>query len=289
MGEEAFQVLDAGLGASLQDEGRIGWRRFGVPVSGAMDSHAMHWANQLLGNPVEVPVLELLLQGARLRALRALWLAVTGADAQANVPTWRTVRVSKNDVVEFPRNRSGVWAYLAVEGGFGGQGTLGSASTYVRGALGGPITRGQELHTLPGAELQFPHQIAGRIADWSERRNYDQPPPLRVWRGPQWSLFDDAVREQFFSQRWVISSRSDRVGYRLEGVPLRAPAREIISEPVLVGSIQVPPNGQPIVTMRDGPPVGGYPKIGLVDPDDVSRLAQCRPGTKVSFLSREDS
>src|SRR5206468_9942845 len=101
MGPKVFEILEPGLGATLQDQGRLGWRRFGVPPSGAMDDHAMNWANQLLDNPLHAPVVELLLQGARVRALRAVWIAITGADAQANIATWRTVRVTKNDVIEF--------------------------------------------------------------------------------------------------------------------------------------------------------------------------------------------
>ena len=119
--------------------------------------------------------------------------------------------------------------------------------------------------------------------DWHERRDYESPPPLRVWRAPQWDLFSEADREIFFAQEWAVSSQSDRVGYRLTGRPLKPSAPPILSEPVLVGSIQIPPDGQPIVTMRDGPTVGGYPKLGLVEAADVSWLAQCRPGVKVRF------
>jgi 5-oxoprolinase (ATP-hydrolysing) subunit C len=283
MAQEAFEILEVGLGITLQDLGRVGWRRFGVPPSGAMDDHAMAWANRLLSNPRETPVLELLLQGARLRALRRLWMAVTGADAQANVAVWRTVRVQENDVIEWPRNRSGVWSYVAVEGGFDETHILGSASSYPRGGLGRPIMPGEQLHKSSSSDFNLPHPVASRVVDWSERRDYYHPPTLRVWPGPQWALFDENAQEQFFAQNWKVSSQSDRVGYRLEGEPIRAPAQEIVSEPVLTGSVQVPPNGQPIVTMRDGPTVGGYPKIGLVDPADISWLAQCRAGTEVRF------
>jgi biotin-dependent carboxylase-like uncharacterized protein len=283
MHEEVFEILEPGLGASLQDRGRIGWRRFGVPASGAMDDHAMHWANCLLGNSLDAPVLEVLLQGARLRAVRSARIAITGADAQASVPTWRSVCVSSGDIIEFPQSHSGVWSYLAIEGGFEGERILGSFSAYPRAGLGRPITSGQKLRWSPDAVSQWPHSVAGRLLDGRERRRYDQPPVVRVWRGPQWNLFDHAVRENFFAQEWAVSSQSDRVGYRLRGEPLRAPSIQIVSEAVLVGSIQIPSNGEPIVTMRDGPTVGGYPKLGLVDPADVSWLAQCRPGAGVRF------
>jgi biotin-dependent carboxylase-like uncharacterized protein len=285
MGPKVFEILEPGLGATLQDGGRPGWRRFGVPPSGAMDDHAAHWANRLLDNAPDVPVVEFLLQGAKLRALCESWIAVTGADADASVPTWRAVRTREDDVLQFPASRSGVWIYLAVESGFEGLRWLGSASVYARGRLGQPAASGGILCRTTGACFELPRGVAGRVVDWHERRNYASPPPLRVWRGPQWDVFSETDRECFFAQEWAVSSQSDRVGYRLTGRPLNPSTAPMLSEPVLVGSIQIPPDGQPIVTMRDGPTVGGYPKLGLLEAADVSWLAQCRPGVKVRFLA----
>jgi len=282
MGPKVFEILQPGLGATLQDRGRPGWRRFGVPPSGAMDDHAAHWANRLLDNAPDAPVVEFLLQGAKLRALSETWIAVTGADAEASVSTWRAVRTNEDDVLQFPASRSGVWVYLAVESGFEGPRWLGSASVYARGRLGQPAASGSVLCRATNTCFELPRGVAGRVVDWHERRDYDSPPPLRVQRAPQWDLFSEADRELFFSQEWAVSSQSDRIGYRLTGRPLK-PLAPILSEPVLVGSIQIPPDGQPIVTMRDGPTVGGYPKLGLVEAADVSWLSQCRPGVKVRF------
>jgi biotin-dependent carboxylase-like uncharacterized protein len=283
MGPKVFEILEPGLGAMLQDRGRPGWRRFGVPPGGAMDDHAAHWANRLLDNAPDAPVVELLLQGAKLRALGETWIAVTGADADASVPTWRAVRTNENDVLQFPASRSGVWIYLAVESGFEGPHWLGSASVYARGQLGQPAGSGSVLCRATNASFELPRGVAGRVVDWHERRDYESPPPLRVWRAPQWDLFSETDRELFFAQEWAVSSQSDRVGYRLTGQRLNPSADPILSEPVLVGSIQIPPDGQPIVTMRDGPTVGGYPKLGLLAAADVSWLSQCRPGVKVRF------
>jgi biotin-dependent carboxylase-like uncharacterized protein len=283
MGPKVFEILEPGLGATLQDRGRPGWRRFGVPPSGAMDDHAAHWANRLLDNTPDAPVVEFLLQGAKLRSLGETWIAVTGADVGASVPTWRAVRTNEDDVLQFPASRSGVWVYLAVESGFEGPRWLGSASVYARGRLGQASASGHVLCRATGARFQLPRGVAGRVVDWHERRNYESPPPLRVWRAPQWDLFSETDRELFFAQEWAVSSQSDRVGYRLAGRPLKPSAAQILSEPVLVGSIQIPPDGQPIVTMRDGPTVGGYPKLCLVETADVSWLSQCRPGVKVRF------
>lgn len=254
-----------------------------MPPSGAMDDHAAGWANRLLDNPPEAPVLEFLLQGARLEVLRDAWIAVTGADAEANVPLWRVTRVTRGQEIHFPHVRVGVWIYLAVEDGFDAPRLLGSASACPRGGLGRPLAAGDVLRQAAGPPYEMPAPVAGRSVAWSERRDYRSPPPLRVWPGPQRRLFREADLERFFGQEWTVSSQSDRVGYRLEGEALVAPPPRLISEPVRVGSIQVPENGLPIVTMRDGPTVGGYPKLGVLDPADVSWLAQCRPGQTVRF------
>jgi biotin-dependent carboxylase-like uncharacterized protein len=283
MSVEVFEILSPGLGATLQDHGRRGWRRFGVPPSGPMDEHAAQWANRLLENPLTAPVIELLCQGAKLAVLQNVWLAITGAEAESSVPSWRAIRVCAGELIHFPRLRSGLWMYIGVEGGFKGPKKLGSTSVYKRGCLGRAFTAGDIVERAASGSFQLPLGVAGRLAPWSERRDYGSPPPLRIWPGPQWNSFSEKAREKFFTQGWTVTSQSDRVGYRLAGEPLQVGSTQIISEPVRVGSIQIPENGQPIVTMRDGPTVGGYPKLGMVDPADLSWLAQCAPGQKVRF------
>ena len=283
MNAEVFRVVRTGLGASIQDFGRPGFASYGVPPGGVMDDHAAAWANRLLENSPEAPVLELLLQGAHLEVLRTTWLVITGGDAHCNLPLWRIVRAHPGEHIVFPNSRKGLWTYVAVEGGFDSPRYFGSASVYPRGRIGKALAGGAVLKRASGSRLALPEGVAGRAIAADERHDYAQPPLLRVWPGPQWDLFTQADRSVFFQQAWTVSPQSDRVGYRLEGPRLASAQKQILSEPVLVGSIQVPPIGQPIVTMRDGPTVGGYPKIGLVEPEELSWLAQCRPGTPVRF------
>lgn len=283
MAHEVFRVIRRGMGLSLQDGGRPGFGQFGVPPSGAMDDHAAGWANRLLDNPPDAPVLEVLMQGTHLEVMRTCWIAVTGADARCNFPRWRIARAHSGEGLVFPLSQRGLWSYVAVEGGFDAPKLLGSVSAYPRGGIGSPLADGDLLKITKDAQLALPRRVAGRLLAADEQRDYQHPPGIRVWRGPQWDLFSTADRSSFFQQTWSVSSQSDRVGYRLEGGHLQPDVPQIISEPVLVGSIQVPPGGQPIVTMRDGPTVGGYPKLGLVDPADLSWLAQCRPGVKFQF------
>jgi biotin-dependent carboxylase-like uncharacterized protein len=277
-----LRIIEPGFGCSIQDQGRIGWRRFGVPPSGCMDSHAALCANNLLENKHTAPVLEILLGGFKGEMLLPAWIAVTGAASEQSLPLWRAYHAMAGEQIHLRQHTAGVWMYLAVEGGFEAPDFFGSVSYYARGDLGSRIEKGSRLARRPG-KLSLPKGVAGRIATWSDRRNYSAPPVLKIWRGPQWKSFSHVDRERFLTTEWTVRADSDRVGYRLNGPFLKPEPPEIISEPVRVGSIQVPEDGQPIVIMRDGPTVGGYPKIALVDEEDLSWLAQSRPGQKIKF------
>jgi biotin-dependent carboxylase-like uncharacterized protein len=278
-----LRVIDAGFGATIQDWGRPGWRKYGVPPSGCMDFHAAACANNLLENEPSAPVLEILLGRIKCEVLRPAWIAVTGAIRDGRVPAWRAYHAAAGEVIELRQPSSGVWTYLAIEGGLAAPAYFGSASYYARGGIGLRIENGVVLNQQSGRRLALPPAVAGRLASWSDRRDYANPPVLHLWRGPQWKSFSIADREKLLTAEWTVRPESDRVGYRLAGPVLKANPPEIVSEAVRVGSIQVPENGQPIVTMRDGPTVGGYPKIALVDEDDLGWLAQCRSGSAMKF------
>lgn len=284
-----FRVLSPGLGLWLQDLGRPGYARFGMPPGGAMDPLAATWANRLLDNPPETPVLELCLQGQRLEMLRDGWVAWTGSvgGASSRRPAWSAFRVRCGEILEFPPAPSGVWSYVAVPGGLVGTRILGSVSTHPRAQLG---TRFPTGDVIGGNEAGFvpPPSTATRRTPWTEVPHYDSPLPIRVWPAPQQEAFSVADRARFFATEWIVSAQCDRTGYRLNGPALKPEPPEIVSEPVLPGSIQVPANGQPIVTMPDGPTLGGYPKLGLVDPGDLARVAQTRPGQRIRFCPVQD-
>ncbi len=279
-----FRVLSPGLGLWLQDLGRPGYARFGMPPGGAMDPVAATWANRLVDNPPETPVIEFCLQGQRLEVLRDGWMALTGSGSRASSsrPAWSAFRVRCGEVLEFPPSPSGIWSYVAVPGGFVGVRMLGSVSTNPRAHLG---NRFQSGDWITGNKAVFvpPPSTATRRTPWAEIPQYDAPTPIRVWPAPQHTTFSAADRARFFATEWSVSSQCDRAGYRLDGPALKPEPPEIVSEPVLPGSIQVPANGRPIVTMPDGPTLGGYPKLGLVDPEDLARVAQTRSGQRIRF------
>jgi len=273
-------IESAAMRMSIQDKGRAGWARYGVPASGAMDDHAAEWANRLLENPVNAPVLEILGSGARLRFLCDVWIAVTGAKGKC--PGWSAVHVQSRELVEIGDLETGLWSYVAVKGGFESAMQLRSASAYPRAGFGQLFRAGDVLRASL-TEFALPRGVSARLAPRMEQRDYSRPPTLRVWRGPQWNLFSEEQQNRFLARSWTVSPQSDRVGYRLAGEPLTHAIGELISEPVIPGTIQVPENGQPIITMRDGPTIGGYAKLGLVDERDISWLAQVRPGRDTRF------
>ena len=268
-------MLNPGLLATVQDGGRPGWRRFGIPPGGAMDRGAWRLANHLLGNPEEAPVVECL-AGLRLRALCDLHLAMAGAWGARAWP------VQAGEIVEFLPSLDGVWHTLALPGGVAAEPFLGSASVCARALIGAPLAKGDRIRCQSGDLAPLPLGVKARRPTQELMPDYGDT-PLRVWPGPQWALFSEQAKALFFGQDWHVSSRSDRTGYRLEGPALSPPKTDMVSEPVRVGSIQVPPSGQPVVTLYDGPTVGGYAKIALLDAADLDRLVQTRPGQAVRF------
>lgn len=277
-----IEIISTGVGLSVQDYGRPGWRRFGVPPGGAMDRSSAAAANRLLGNRADAPVLEVLMQGAKLRVLEDTWIAIAGADLGCAIAPWTACAVSAGTVLQFPMNRSGLWAYVAVPGGFDADRWFGSASVDSRNGLGRPLERGVQLSAVTSASSFGYERVGRRVLAAELQRDFSRPMEFELLPGPQFDLFSSQARADLVSSEWTVSPRSDRTGFRLEGPALNVPD-SIRSEPVLPGSFQIPGSGLPIVTMVDGPTVGGYAKIAILREVDSDWLAQCRPGTKIGF------
>jgi biotin-dependent carboxylase-like uncharacterized protein len=275
-----LEVLAPGAGASIQDLGRSGWKRFGIPSGGAMDADSARKANLLVGNEEGAAVLELLFTGARLRILSAAEFAITGAEVESDCPQWRNFIAAEGREISFGQLRAGVWTYLSVRGGFAESRWFGSASVDPRAGLGGNLPAAARLHR---ESFHRSDGISSRFVPELVRECFDQVPVIRIWPGPEWQLFPDDTRELFLGEDWRVSTQSDRAGYRLEGTRLEYGRLRMLSEPMLVGTIQVPSSGLPIVLLRDGPTVGGYPRLGVVDPSAISRFTQCAPGSSVRF------
>ncbi|MBN8247395.1 MAG: 5-oxoprolinase subunit PxpB [Verrucomicrobia bacterium] len=281
-----LRLLAGGLGITIQDAGRPGYRRFGVPSGGAMDPRAAAWANRLVGNPVGTPVLELCLQGQRLEAMESGWVAITGSSPgpPGKAGGWSAFRVRSGEVLEFPPGADGLWTYLAIPGGVAAPRFFGSASQWPQAGMGKSLRPGEVLWRSPGGFFSPPTGIAARRTTTDAQAPAGPCPSVAVWPGPQWDWFSEEDRARFLSSVWRVSARSNRLGYRLEGPLLSPPPGSLISEAVLAGCIQVPPGGQPLVTMPDGPTLGGYPQLALVDPAHLPVAAQVRPGHVLRFF-----
>jgi biotin-dependent carboxylase-like uncharacterized protein len=278
-----LKILHPGGGCSLQDLGRPGWKRFGVPEGGAMDREAAAQANRLVGNADAAAVLELALTGARLLVLRAAEFALTGAEVDGSHPRWRSFRAREGEEIQLRQMRGGAWSYLAVAGGFAAPRWFGSASVNARAGFGTACLPDAELAAGEPRRLSA---VAGRYVPEAERPRFSAETVIPVWPGPEWGTLPSAVTGEFLRQSWKVSSHVDRTGCRLDGPALDGPPRSMLSSPLVVGSVQLPPGGRPIVILRDGPTVGGYPRLAAVDPAALSRFTQCAPGTAVRFQLR---
>lgn len=281
----SLKVIELGGLATIQDAGRNGWRKFGVPASGPIDVFAFRAANALAGNPGDRAVIEIGLGDVTFQAAQDCVIAVTGVGYHLSIyiwdfPLWGSFFVRAGWKISLSKIDKGMWAYLAVHGGIQTEPVLGSRSTYLRGVLGG--LEGRQLQAgdviSMSAVSHASYQLAACTLPEEARPKYNDRPIIDVIMGPQMDYFTNESIETFLASEYSISLTSDRMGYRLEGPQLTHRGKtELISEGMTFGAIQVPSNGQPIVMMADCPTTGGYPKIGAVASADLALLAQCVP------------
>lgn len=280
-----FKVIHPGMYTTYQDLGRRGFRKYGIPLSGAMDKRALKAANLLVGNAEHEPGLEVTLQGLEMVALEPLLVAVTGADLQFSInseyyPPWRSFPLTGGDVVHFKRRKCGLRAYLAVRGGFQALTFMGSSSVFERGSMGTPLRKDEilEVGDAPSVSLHEMRIPEGLLPEPSNRIS------IRVIVGPQIEAFTPQGVENFQSSTYRITPQSDRMAYRLDGPLISHRGRaDIISDPVVPGSIQVPSDGRPIILMVDAQVTGGYAKIATAISADLGLLAQALPGDTIRF------
>jgi antagonist of KipI len=281
-----LEVIEVSGLATVQDGGRMGWRRFGVPSSGPMDGFAFRAANMLAGNDPNTAALEIGSGDIVLRAIYDCVLAVAGAGHDLKVSiweysTWSSCLVRSGWTIRLSQSGFGMWSYLAIGGGFEVPSVLGSRSTYLRGHFGGfdgrPLRSGDVLRR----GMRWPPliELAGRTLAEDARPAYNRSPTVEVIPGPQIENFGDESMGIFLSNPYKVSLSSDRMGYRFEGPRLALTGgADLTSEGLNAGAVQVPADGQPIVMMADCATAGGYPKIASVISADLPLLAQCTPG-----------
>jgi len=285
---KAFKVIKPGAQTTVQDPGRNRYLQFGIPVCGALDKFSAEIANYLVGNNKQAAVLEMTFMGPELEVFSQMEVAITGADMSIKVngnemPAWQTIALFPGDVLQVSTVKAGFRGYLAVTGGVDVPEIMGSRSTYVGGNFGGlkgrPLKAGDVLDRL---EKSLLGQI--RKLPVEDQPTLSTSVTLRAVPGPQDDFFDQGL-DILFKTPFTVSDKADRMGCRLEGSAVKLKPnvpQSIISEPILPGAIQVPPDFQPIIVLVEMT-VGGYAKPATVIGPDLSLVAQIKSGDTVNF------
>ncbi|NOL31388.1 MULTISPECIES: biotin-dependent carboxyltransferase family protein [Bacillus] len=300
----SMHVIKPGMFTTIQDKGRIGYQKYGVLTSGGMDPLSLRIANILTGNQENEAVLEITLMGPGpvLTCQKDQLIAVTGADVEIEIdgeqaPLWKPLFIRAGSTITFGPCKRGCRSYLAVAGGFDVEPVMKSKSTYVRAKIGGiegrPLEKGDVLPIGEPSPLavSLVHMLKSkgeRAPDWTVNHAHFLPlgksPVIRVLAGRHLSHFQEESQQAFFERSYQVTPQSDRMGCRLKGEPIRLKQKlELISEAVAFGSIQIPPDGQPIILLADRQTTGGYPRIGEVATVDLPLIAQAMPGANLTF------
>ncbi len=279
-------VRDAGSLTTVQDLGRAGWAHLGVPRAGSLDRSAADLANRLVGNEPSAALLETTMDGVTLEATESVTVAVTGAEAAVTVgdrpvPFAEPVHVPAGGTLRVGRATRGVRSYVAPAGGVDVPPVLGSRSTDLLAHVGPGVLRDGDV--LPvGEAVGAPAGV-----DLGPVHRFLRPAVLRVHRGPRAGWFTADALTTLSTTPYVVTGDSNRVGLRLHGPALRRSRDgELPSEGIVLGAVQVPPSGQPLVFLADHPTTGGYPVVAVVDRRDLRVCAHLRPGDAVRFRLR---
>ncbi len=268
-----IKVISSGIFSSIQDQGRFGYRKWGVPVSGAMDAFSARLSNQLVNNPVEAAVIEMTYSGASLQFLCETLIAITGGDFAPtlngrSIPLNSPIVIKTGDLLRIGAARYGLRCYLAVSGGIAVAPILGSRSYHPNVAPDYRLQKGQLLPIGESLKKTSHNHAIVRI-----KKAHFEDPAIPVHEGPEFNLLPKNMQSLLLNTPFTISNESNRMGYRLEmNKTLTAP--EIITSAVQPGTVQLTPSGQLIVLMRDCPTTGGYARVLQLTEEGVSRLGQ---------------
>jgi antagonist of KipI len=266
-------VLSPGLQTTVQDLGRFGWAHYGVSASGAADPLALRAGNLLVGNAENAAALEMTLAGGTFQFEDGATIALTGSDFGAGVPLWSAVEVPAGSTLRCGATRSGARCYLCVRGGIEVPKVMGSASTHVMTGVGGRPLRSGDFFRVGDGAVRRPRKPA------TNPPQYERAVILRATPGPQADWFGG----ELYASTYTVSEESNRMGIRLRGVAMPSPPGHMLSEGVALGTVQAPPDGQPIILFVEHQTSGGYPKPANVISADFWRLGQLRPRDEVRF------
>ncbi|MEO6546959.1 MAG: biotin-dependent carboxyltransferase family protein [Ferruginibacter sp.] len=286
-----IKIIKPGMFTTIQDQGRNGYRSYGIGPSGAMDFFAASIANILAGNKENCPVLEMHFPAPELLFEQDSIVSITGADFNAyiddvNADVWKPIFVKKGQQLCFKKYSNGARAYLSIHGGMKADKWLNSYSTHtslqVGGFSGRPLKK-EDIIQL-NSNLSVPNVAGFTGVAALALPVYEQKNNIRCIAGPEWSWMDDISKTKFLEEIFSITPQSNRMGYRLQGADLlMEDAHELVSSPVDAGTLQLLPNGQLIVLMADHQTTGGYPRVAGVIGADLPKLAQQPIHGKLQF------
>lgn len=289
----SLQIIKAGILDTIQDAGRFGCQHLGINPSGAMDQYSMQVANMLVGNDPDEAVIEMHFPASVFLFIQPALISIVGADFSASingepVPLLHPVIVCKNDILHFHKPLKGARAYLAIAGGLAIEKWLNSFSTNLKAAAGGYL--GRNLHKED--EIKFRQSAPKHNKDnyavlpWQADTNWADETPNEIYAlpGNEWNQLTTDSKENFTMGAFIITQQSDRMGYRLNSIPLHSLTKEeLVSSAVSFGTVQLLPDGKLIVLMADHQTTGGYPRIAHVISAHQSKLAQMKAGDKIHF------
>jgi antagonist of KipI len=286
-------IKSPGFYTTIQDSGRLGYRSVGVPLSGVMDRYAYRLSNYILGNNLNEAVLEATMVGPEIEFSCETVFSLTGADMSATLNNeklkpWSSFYAKEGDVLKLSRASSGMRSYISFRGGIDVPEVFGSKSTYEKariGGLSGRALKSYDFIKLRKTDIRREY-LSRKFLSSRYIPKYTSDISLRVVLGPQLEKFTDKGRDIFLNEEFNITSKNDRMGYRLSGEKIESRGKtDIISDGLYPGAIQISNSGDPIIMMADCQTVGGYAKIGYVITADLPKIAQAKAGDKVRFES----
>ena len=285
-----IRIINSGNLSTLQAASRFGFSDFGIPESGFQDKISAQLANWLVGNKRFNTLIESYANYFEFEVINDCGMGVQGACSEIringhSVPLNQSHHLRANDRIQLFNNTHGAILYMAITGGFLATVALGTAATDVSNGLGGLNGMPLKSHDILKGSKYNTSMLPRRLPETFPFRPYfSKNMTVRVIVGPEAYLFTKEAIDTFYSHAFVLSAEISRVGYRLTGHPIHADSHNIPSKTVLPGTIQIPPSGDPIILMADGPVTGGYPRMGVVAKVDQPILAQLRSGGRVRFL-----
>jgi biotin-dependent carboxylase-like uncharacterized protein len=277
-----IKVIHPGLLTSVQDKGRIGFRKYGVPVSGVMDSISASFANAILNNKLSDTVIEITMVGPKLLFTANTIISLAGADISPKlngieISNFKAYKVRIGDILSFGNLKKGVRAYLAVKGGLKTEKVLNSRSYYLGITSKAFIEKDDELRFV-----EFESDNSNNIGKINQKHSFFESNILEVSKGPEFDSFSSSRIEKIVSVSLTISNNNNRMGYRLNEIVLPH-KNSIITSPVLPGTVQLIPSGQLIILMKDAQTTGGYPRLFQLTEKSIAILAQKKTGDLIKL------